>query len=199
MRDDWENFNNGTHCYVCEKLFAPGDTQIHDYCHLTGWYSDPAHSNCDINYKDLRCISVVFYHLYGYDAHFVKEIATAYEGRVDLFPVTKEKYISFIKYVDGIKNNQKNCVKLRLISIYIDFSFQVWTNCHLFLVKINYRYCNANFPIYSKKILIFWHERAFFRTSTLTASKSWRSYIYHFVLQFIERRHDIWKWLHARR
>jgi len=55
-----------------------------------------------------------------YDAHFIiKEIATAYEGCVDLLPITKkkEKYISFIKHVDSTdKNDQKKiCIKLRFI------------------------------------------------------------------------------------
>ncbi|KYN09825.1 hypothetical protein ALC57_18047, partial [Trachymyrmex cornetzi] len=55
------------------------------------------------------------------DAHFIiKEIATAYEGRVDLLPITKEKYtsISFTKHVDSTKIDQKNCVQLRFIDSY---------------------------------------------------------------------------------
>ena len=53
-----------------------------------------------------------------YDAHFIiKEIATAYEGDVNLLPITKEKYISFIKNVKGTKDktNSKIYIKLRFI------------------------------------------------------------------------------------
>jgi len=33
---DYEKFNNATYCHVCEKPFAPNDTQVRDHCHLTG-------------------------------------------------------------------------------------------------------------------------------------------------------------------
>ena len=48
-RDDWEKFNSATHCHVCEKLFAPDDTRVRDYCHLIGRYRCPVYSNCNIN------------------------------------------------------------------------------------------------------------------------------------------------------
>jgi len=97
-RDDWEKFNSATYCDVCEKPFAPDDTRVRDHCHLTGQYKGPAHSNCNLNYKDSHYISVVFHNLSGYDAHFIiKKLATAYKGQVDLLPITKEKYISFTK------------------------------------------------------------------------------------------------------
>jgi len=49
--------------------------------------------------------------------HFIiKEIATAYEGQVDLLPITKEKYISFTKNVKNTENKDKKiCIKLRFI------------------------------------------------------------------------------------
>ncbi|KYN00049.1 hypothetical protein ALC62_09194 [Cyphomyrmex costatus] len=100
-RVDWRKFNSTTHCHVCEKPFMKDDKRARDHCHPTGRYRGPAHSNCNLNYKDSRCIPVIFHNLTGYDAHFIiKEIATAYEGRVDLLPITKEKYISFTKHVD---------------------------------------------------------------------------------------------------
>ncbi|KYN07888.1 hypothetical protein ALC62_01136, partial [Cyphomyrmex costatus] len=118
-QDDWRKFNNATHCHVCEKPFAKDDTRARDHCHLTGRYRGPAHSNCNLNYKDSRCIPVVFHNLTGYDAHFIiKEIATAYEGHVDLLPITKEKYISFTKHVDDTIDDKKNCIQLRFIDSY---------------------------------------------------------------------------------
>ncbi|KYN08011.1 hypothetical protein ALC62_01000 [Cyphomyrmex costatus] len=118
-QDDWRKFNSTTHCHVCEKPFAKDDKRARDHCHLTGRYRGPAHSNCNLNYKDSRCIPVVFHNLTGYDAHFIiKEIATAYEGRVDLLPITKEKYISFTKHVDDTIDDKKNCIQLRFIDSY---------------------------------------------------------------------------------
>jgi len=111
---DYEKFNSVTHCHVCEKPFAPDDTRVRDHCHLTGQYRGPAHSNCNLNYRDLHYIPIVFHNLSGYDAHFIiKEIATAYEGQVDLLPITKEKYISFTKNVKSTENkDKKNLYKI---------------------------------------------------------------------------------------
>ncbi|KYN04689.1 hypothetical protein ALC62_04436 [Cyphomyrmex costatus] len=121
-RDDWRKFNSATHCHICEKPFMKNDKRVRDHCHLTGRYRGPAHSNCNLNYKDSRCIPVVFHNLSGYDAHFIiKEIATAYDGNIVLLPITKQKYISFTKHVDDTKdeNDEKNiCVTLRFIDSY---------------------------------------------------------------------------------
>ena len=116
-QDDWEKFNSAAHCHVCEKPFAPDDTRVRDHCHLSGRYRGPAHSNCNLNYKDSHCILIVFHNLSGYDAHFIiKEIATAYEGQVEVLPITKEKYISFTKNIKSTEDkDHKNCIKLRFI------------------------------------------------------------------------------------
>ncbi|KYN38697.1 hypothetical protein ALC56_06918 [Trachymyrmex septentrionalis] len=120
-KEQWETYCSATRCHICEKSFPSDDTRVHDHCHLTGRYRGPAHSNCNLNYKNSLYIPIVFHNLSGYDAHFIiKEIATAYEGRVDVLPMTKEKYISFTKHVDSTKdktenNSQRNCVKLRFI------------------------------------------------------------------------------------
>jgi len=99
--EEWKKFNNATRYHICEKPFIQeDDTRGRDHCHLTGRYRGPAHSNCNLNYKESFCIPIVFHNLSGYDPHFIiKEIATAFEGKVKLFPIIKEKYISFTKNV----------------------------------------------------------------------------------------------------
>ncbi|XP_070529802.1 uncharacterized protein [Cardiocondyla obscurior] len=115
-QDELENFNKATHCHICEKPFVLDDIRVRDHCHLTGRYRGPAHSNCNINYMNSNCIPIVFHNLSGYDAHFIiKEIATAYEGTIELLPITKEKYISFTKNVKSTTDNRNNCIKLRFI------------------------------------------------------------------------------------
>jgi len=53
--------------------------------------------------------------LSGYDAHFIiKEMTTAYEGQIDLFPITKEKYILITKNVKSTIDNQKNLYKITI-------------------------------------------------------------------------------------
>ncbi|XP_067210017.1 uncharacterized protein [Linepithema humile] len=116
-REESEKFHSAVICHVCEKPFAPEDTRVRDHCHLTGRYRGPAHSSCNLNYKDSHVIPVIFHNLSGYDAHFIiKDVANAFEGNIDLLPLTKERYISFTKNVkDTEDKNSKICVKLRFI------------------------------------------------------------------------------------
>jgi len=101
---------------LCKKPFAPDDTRVCNHSHLIGQYRGPAHSNCNLNYRDSHYIPVVFHNFSFYDAHFIiKEIVAAYKDRVDLLPITKQKYISFTKHVDSTKIDKKNCVKLWFI------------------------------------------------------------------------------------
>ncbi|XP_071650009.1 uncharacterized protein [Temnothorax longispinosus] len=120
-RDEWKKFNSLTQCHVCEKPFAPDDTRLRDHCHLTGRYRGPAHSTCNLNYKDSHFIPVIFHNLSGYDEHFIiKEIASAFEGKIDVLPITKEKYISFTKHVKDTteRSDSRNDIKLRFIDSY---------------------------------------------------------------------------------
>jgi len=107
-RDNLEKFDNATHCHICKKPFALNDIRVCDHCHLTRRLRGPVHSNCNLNYKDSHYITVVFHNLSGYDAHFIiKEIVTAYDGHVELLPITKEKYISFTKNVKSTEDERK--------------------------------------------------------------------------------------------
>jgi len=40
-------------------------------------------------------------------SNIIKEIATAYDERVELLPITKEKYISFTKNVQSTEDKRK--------------------------------------------------------------------------------------------
>ncbi|XP_076300566.1 uncharacterized protein LOC143218885 [Lasioglossum baleicum] len=94
------NFRTATHCHLCEKTFEENDIRVRDHCHFTGAYRGPAHNGCNLSYQSLYVIPVVFHNLSGYDAHFIiKELANSFEGRIDVLPLTKEKYISLTKNV----------------------------------------------------------------------------------------------------
>ncbi|XP_039303155.1 uncharacterized protein LOC120357221 [Solenopsis invicta] len=133
-RQQKEAFLNATHCHICEKPFISNkclsryewldNRRVRDHCHLTGKYRGPAHNKCNLNYKKTYVIPVVFHNLSGYDAHFIiKEISTAFEGKIDLLPINKEKYISFTKHaaatgVETESGKVRNCIQFRFIDSY---------------------------------------------------------------------------------
>ncbi|XP_076673015.1 uncharacterized protein LOC143371588 [Andrena cerasifolii] len=110
-KDQWRAFHSAKHCHICEKPFEADDKRVRDHCHLSGRFRGPAHSKCNLNYKNSFYIPIVFHNLSGYDSHFIiEEIATAFEGSVDVLPITKEKYISFTKNVEDTaeESDQRN-------------------------------------------------------------------------------------------
>ncbi|XP_076671463.1 uncharacterized protein LOC143370346 [Andrena cerasifolii] len=120
-KDQWRAFHSAKHCHICEKPFKADDKRVRDHCHLSGRFRGPAHSKCNLNYKNAFYIPIVFHNLSGYDSHFIiEEIAIAFEGGVDVLPVTKEKYISFTRNVEDTteESDSRNCIKLRFIDSY---------------------------------------------------------------------------------
>ena len=119
--DEWYSFWQTTHCHVCKKPFKEGEQRVRDYCHLSGRYRGAAHSRCNLKYRESYVIPVFFHNLSGYDAHFIiRDVANMFDGKVELLPLTKEKYISFTKTVQDtvIDPFGKNYVKLRFVDSY---------------------------------------------------------------------------------
>jgi len=118
--EQWETFRSAMQCHVCKKPFVSDDTRVCDHCHLTGRYRDPAHLNCNLNYKNSYYIPVIFHNLSGHDAHFIiKEITIAFKGKIDLLPIIEEKYISFTKQLKiPPKDQNREPTKLWFIDLY---------------------------------------------------------------------------------
>ncbi|KAB0804497.1 hypothetical protein PPYR_01467 [Photinus pyralis] len=96
-------FQAATHCHICEQSFKSGQKKVRDHNHLIpeNNFRGAACEGCNVNYQDTHTIPVVFHNLSGYDAHFVvTDIATRMDGKIDLLPITKEKYISFTKHIN---------------------------------------------------------------------------------------------------
>jgi len=180
-----------TRCHICEKPFASDDTRVRDHCHLIDKYRGPAHSNCNLNSKNSFYIPI-FHNLSGYDAHFIiKEITTAYDGYVNILPITKEKYISFTKHIDSTKdknekNFQKNYVQLRLIYS-LKFLNASLDKLASFLSRDKLKIVRFKFSTLRMKNLNYWLVKVSFCTSTLTASKNCRTHTYHNANYFIMR------------
>ena len=111
---------------MCGGSFDRGedDRKVRDHCHSTGEYRGAAHRSCNLRYQRSCTIPVVFHNLSGYDAHFViKEVADAFNGKISLLPLTKERYISFTKDVDDLRGDGKNWRKMLKFRFVDSFKF----------------------------------------------------------------------------
>ena len=109
-----------TKCHICFKRF--GDrVRVRDHCHYSGLYRGAAHSSCNMRYKILSYIPVVFHNLTGYDAYlFIRKLAK-YTTHMGVIAKNLEDYISFSikvevdKYVDKEGNERPREIELRFI------------------------------------------------------------------------------------
>ena len=103
-----KNYNDQKVCYICKKEFDTIDTtksssleckkhhKVRDHCHYTGKYRGAAHNICNLRYKVLKEIPVVFHNGSTYDYHFIiKELVKEFEGNFDCLGENTEKYITF--------------------------------------------------------------------------------------------------------
>ena len=88
-------------CCICKKRFSPHDNnkkyyKVKDHCHYTGKYRGAAHEICNLRYKILKEIPIVFRNGSTYDYHFIiKELAEEFEGKLECLGQNTKKYITF--------------------------------------------------------------------------------------------------------
>ena len=121
---EMDRYKRSERCHICFKPFKEDKPKVRDHCHYSGRYRGPAHTKCNLQYKILSYIPIMFHNLSGYDAHlFIKELAASSTDGAKMGVITKNKedYISFSikvevnKYIDknGIEKSKE--IKLRFI------------------------------------------------------------------------------------
>ena len=116
-----KEYARATKCHICFKPFSEDKRKVRDHCHYTGLYRGAAHSSCNLKYKVLSYIPVVFHNLTRYDAHlFIRELAK-YTTDIGVIAKNTEDYISFSikvevdKYIDKSENEHIKEMELRFI------------------------------------------------------------------------------------
>ena len=70
--------------------------KVRDPCHCTGKFRGAAHSICNLRYKTLKEIPVVFHNGFTYDYHFIiNKLAKEFYGQLECLGENTEKYLAF--------------------------------------------------------------------------------------------------------
>ena len=88
--------------------------------HYTGKYRGAAHSICNLRYKILKKIPVVFHNGSTYDYHFIiEQLAKEVKGYFECLGENTEKYITFSVSIKKVLGNDKTVTyKLTFIDSY---------------------------------------------------------------------------------
>ena len=92
-RQDNEDFENSTKCWICDNNYIDTDVKVRDHCQITGKYIGSARKDCS-KIKSHK-ITVVFYNL-KYDAsHLIMQELGKFNLTVNVILNGLEKYMSF--------------------------------------------------------------------------------------------------------
>ena len=93
--EEEERFQLSNNCWICDKLFDVRDKKVRDHCHITGKYRGAAHWSCNINFKLIKKILVIFHNLRGYDIHLIIKEIGKLDVKISIIPNGSEKYMAF--------------------------------------------------------------------------------------------------------
>ena len=120
-KKQWNKYKKATKCHICYKPFTLRNLKVRDHCHYTGLYRGPTHSLCNLRYKILSYIPVMFHNLSGYNAHlFIRELG-GHASDMEVMAKNKEDYISFSvkvpvdSYIDKNGEEKDKLVELRFM------------------------------------------------------------------------------------
>ena len=92
-----KQYDNATRCYICRHKFIEGETKgpkDRDHDHITGWFLDAAHRQCNLERPVSFMIPVYLNNFRGYDAHLiVHEFGQRPDREIKMIGQNMEKYL----------------------------------------------------------------------------------------------------------
>ena len=141
-KEDNEDFENFTKCWICDNDYVDGDVKVRYHCHITGKYRGSAHRDCNINVKLNHKNSVVFHNLKNYDLHLIMQELGKFSLKISVIPNGLEKYMSFsinskLSFIDSFQFLSSSLDSLVKILGKYDFKYlsQEFDNNVLDIVK----------------------------------------------------------------
>ena len=86
--EEKESYESQQLCHICDEEFYIDDNKemrkVRDHCHYTGKYRGTAHNKCNLNYKIVKEIPVLFHNGSAYDYDFIiKYLAREFEDNFE--------------------------------------------------------------------------------------------------------------------
>ena len=99
-----EEYDNATRCYICRHEFIEGEAKgpkVRDHDHITAWFIDAAHCQCNLERPVSFKIPVFFHNFRAYDEHLiVHEFGKPPDRKIKVIGQNMAKYLQ----VDWGKN-----------------------------------------------------------------------------------------------
>ena len=70
-KNDNEDFENSTKCWICDNVYVDGDVKVRDDCYVTGKFRSSAQGDCNLKIKLSHKIPFTFHNLKNYDSHLI--------------------------------------------------------------------------------------------------------------------------------
>ena len=120
--EEKESYKNQQLCHISEKEFYTDNNKemrkVRDHCHYTGKCRGSAHSKCNLNYKIVKEIPVLFHNGSAYNHHFIiKYLAREFQANFECLGENTEKYISFTVSFKKVINDEEIKYKIRISDI----------------------------------------------------------------------------------
>ena len=94
-KQEKEDFQNLTKCWICDNDYIDNDVKVRDHCHITGKYGGSAYRDCNINAKLNYNIPVVFHNLRNYYSHLTMQELGKFNLKINVIPNGLKIYMSF--------------------------------------------------------------------------------------------------------
>ena len=112
-------------CHICKGAFCYDTNKksefklyhkVRDHCHCTKKFREAAHNVCNIRYKVLKRIPIVFHNSLTYDYHvIIKQLGEDFKGQFECLQENTEKCITFSVPIKEDDNSKKITYKLKFI------------------------------------------------------------------------------------
>ena len=123
--EEKESHENQQLCHICDKEFYNDKVfytdnnkemrKVRDHCHFIGKYRGAAHSKCNLNYKIVKEMPVLFHNGSVYDYHLIiKYLAREFKGNSECLCENTEKCISFTVPFKKVINDKEIKYKIRI-------------------------------------------------------------------------------------